>query len=147
MKDKEKILRNFIKTHWFGLSISIIIALFIAEFFLILYSPHQDENEKGFSLCTKTMTDNVINCNQQTWCVLKAVSKNYLCYNIVIYKGFTNWLAGNAETPWSDYFYPEVDEYSEELAEFYRENPNISEQMELLKQQNLELEKMNNENK
>ncbi|MBP5399367.1 MAG: hypothetical protein J6Y53_03005 [Alphaproteobacteria bacterium] len=122
--------------------------LFIAEFFLILYAPHQDENGRGFSICTQKMIEDVYNCNQKTWCVFKAVSKNYICYNKVIYKGFKNWLIGDSKTPWSEYYYSETaQEITPELEEFYKENPNIAEQMELLKQQNLELEKIYNENK
>ena len=126
---------------------SIIVFLFIAEFFLILYSPHQDEKGRGFSVCTQTMIEDVYNCNQETWCVFKSVTKNYICYNKVILKGLKNWLIGNSKTPWSDYFYSEEKANIAELEDFYLENPDVVEQMQSLKEQNLELEKIKNENK
>ncbi len=125
---------------------TIVVVLFMVEFFLILNSPRQNADGKGFSACTQTMIDNLHNCNQNTWCAFKTVSKNYICYNAVIYKGFKNWLFGDAKTPWSDYFYAEENQFAPELEDFYNENPNIVEQMQTLRQQNLKLEKIN-ENK
>jgi len=139
-------LHNYFKNHWFGTIMTVIVILFIAEFFIILNSPHQDASGRGFSACTQTMIDNIHGCRQNTWCVFKTVSKNYICYNKIIYTGLKNWLIGSSKTPWSDYYYAEEKQKIAELEEFYNENPNVIEQMQSLKEQSLELEKIN-ENK
>ena len=141
-------MRKFIKNHWFELIMIAIIILFLAEFFLILSAPHEDENNRGFSFCTNNMIDNVSNCNRRTWCTFKAVSNNYICYNIVILKGFKNWINKKSPTPWSDYFYdPQSTELQEELVEFYEQNPNIEEQMQTLMEKKLELGSKQNDKK
>ena len=136
------------KKHWFETIIVTIVILFFAEFFLILSAPHDEKNNRGFSLCTNDMIENVSNCNTQTWCTFKAVSKNYLCYNLVILKGFKNWVSQKSPTPWSDYFYAlEAEDPPEELVEFYEENPDIKEQMQTLLEKNSELENIKNDKK
>lgn len=141
-------MRNFLRNRWFELGIFIIVILFIAEFFLILKAPHDDEENRGFSVCSKQMFTDVSNCNSQIWCTFKAVSKNYICYNLIIFKGFKNWITKKSPTPWSDYlFEPEPEEIQPELAEFYEQNPNIAEQMQTLIEKKLELENKNNDNK
>ena len=124
----------------------IIVILFIAEFFLILLAPHEDESDRGFSLCTHKMFENVHNCNRSTWCTFKVVSKNYICYNAIIFNGFKNWILRKSPTPWSDYLYSvQQPELPPEILEYYQQTPNIKEEMQTLLEKNIELENKKHE--
>ena len=141
---------NFIKYHWFGLLISTAFGLFLVQFFIVLFAPHHDLQNRGFVPCTNQMAEQVETCNYAKICVLKAVSDNTFCDTKVIVSGFSKWIKGEQPRPWSNYFfvpeYPQqTEDPDEELEEFYKENPDLQEQMQKIKQQYLELEKKNDE--
>lgn len=142
-------MREFIKYHWFGLLISIMVGLFMVQFFLVLFAPHRDALNRGFSPCTETMAREVADCGGRVFCALKAVSANAFCDSQVIGSGLVSWMKGKQPRPWSNYLfvpkYPK-EEPDEGLAEYYRENPDLAEQMNALKQKSEELEKLKDEN-
>lgn len=139
---------NFIKYHWFGLIMSIMIALFFMQFFIVLIAPHHDIQKRGFVSCTETMAQEVESCTDKHFCILRAVTANAFCDSKVIIDGLSLWVKGEQPRPWNNYWFaPEYpqEEMDEGMAEYYQENPDILQQMNKLKQQNQELENLNNE--
>ena len=139
---------KFIKYHWFGFIISILFGLFLIEFFLVMFAPHVDIQNRGFVPCTTNMATKVEVCHQRKLCILKAVYDNYICDGKVILIGLSDWVTGKQLRPWSNYmFEPEVqkEEMDEDLKEYYRDNPNIDEEMNELIKKHEELENINNE--
>lgn len=142
---------KYIKYHWFGLTLSLVVALFMLQFLLVLIAPHHDVQQRGFASCTQQLSQDAETCKSSALCVLKAVINNTFCDTKIILSGLSEWMSGRQERPWSNYLFvpemPESEEPDEELEEFYLNNPNLLEQMEELKQKHKELEKMNNEQK
>lgn len=134
---------NFIKKHWFGLLISIIIFAYAIIFVLVLASPKQDLQKRGFIVCTEEFVFNAYGC-EGSMCLVGAIYKNSACEAKVISKGFVNWIKGEQKTPWSNYlFEPELaveEEVDVELQEFYDDNPNLIYDIEKLKRLSEELE-------
>ena len=134
---------DFIKYHWFGLLISILFGLFLIEFFLVLFSPHVDNQNRGFVPCTSAMSEQIETCNKRKLCILNAVYNNYICDNKVIGEGLLLWIKGKQPRPWSNYiFSPEIPTYEdyEGLKEYYLSNPDIVNEMAELKEKHKELE-------
>lgn len=139
---------KFIKYHWFGLFISIFFMVFMIEFFLVVFAPHQDLHNRGFVPCTITMAEQIETCGKGKFCILKAVSDNYICDGKVIVSGFSDWIKGKQQRPWSNYMFdPVIDdkEDDEALLEYYQSNPDISDEMASLIRQNEELESKKDE--
>lgn len=135
----------FIRNYWFGIVTGLIIFVALAMFILILLAPRQDVQRRGFIPCTEAMAEEIISCDRQIVCVLKAILNNSWCDAKVIGKGIKNWLSGQQPTPWSNYiFQPELptDELFDEAAkaEYLQTNPDMIQEMEQLKQFNEELE-------
>lgn len=137
---------NFIKTHWFGLLTGAVIFVFFVMFILILLSPRQDLQRRGFIPCTETMADALLECSDhKISCLVKAVVKNSACDLRVIGRGMKDWASGKQPAPWSNYiFIPELppqDSFDEEArAEYLKKNPNTKQEMLELKKLNEELE-------
>jgi len=134
---------QFIKYHWFGLLVSLIVFFFLFIFFLVLIAPHQDEQERGFVPCTRNMAEQVQQCAGAKGCILKAVVENTFCNIRIVGQGAKLWAQGKQPRPWSNYlFRPELagGENSEELDEFYRDSPDVENQMKELQKLNEELE-------
>lgn len=138
---------QFLKNHWFGFIISIIVAVFMLEFILVLIAPQQDEQNRGFVPCTQKMAAEVYDCNKSSFCVLSAVIDNSFCNLGVIGKGLKLWVSGKQSAPWSNFLFEptvadekEAEISQEELQEFYQKNPNISGEMKELKKLNDKLE-------
>ena len=124
---------QFIKTHWFGLSISIFVIYFLSVFLVVMISPHQDEQKRGFVPCTESMAEKLHECEAQKMCVLKVVTENTFCDIGVINEGFRLWITGKQSNFWSNYmFSPQaknIEENDRELEEFLKENPDFGSQM------------------
>jgi len=138
-------LLKFIKYHWFGLFISIIIGLLLVQFTLVLISPHHDAKQRGFSICTQEMSDQIAFCDSQNWCILKSIIKNTFCDTKIIITGAKNWISGQQPRPWSNYIFVPVlsqtEEPDQDLEEYYQSQPDLAQQIEQLKQKNQQLEK------
>lgn len=137
----------FLKHHWFGFILSAIVLIYLVVFLLVLVSPQQDAEGRGFVKCTNELRSEVTRCAGGKFCVLGAVVDSGFCNIGVVGSGVINWVKGNQKTPWANYlFAPEKitvsdgDEYAAGLADFYRENPNPAQGMENLKKANVELE-------
>lgn len=123
---------NFFKQHWFGFLITLILGISFLFFVLILLSPRQDAQKRGFIPCTEAMADGILACPQDGYytCLLKHILQNSWCDTKVIGKGIKSWLTGKQKTPWANYIYtPELpvpeNEDSQELRDFYAENPDL----------------------
>ena len=134
---------QFIKIHWFGLIVSLVVFWYVLLFALVLISPKQDNLERGFIPCTKKLQENINSCTTGNLCVLKHIIKNSACDSGVIISGLNLWIKGEQKNPWANYiFIPEInsEEIDEGLKEFYAEHPNLEEEMQTLKKLNEELE-------
>ncbi len=137
---------TFIKNHWFGLLLSLVVGFFMLVFALVLFSPREDLHSRGFIPCTEEMAYNMLGCNEnKAWCMLKEVVKNTFCDIGVIVDGVAAWHKGEQPRPWSNYFFtPElpVDEQMEDelVQEYYENNPDLAGEMNRLKKLNKELE-------
>lgn len=127
---------SFIKHHWFGLLIAIFIAFFACFLLLIILAPKQDLKGRGFIPCIQTMTEDLLACERQLFCSVKAVLKNTGCNIAVIGQGFKDWTAGIQPKPWSNYiFEPELSSsyVDEEFRQEYLKNhPDVKAEMERL---------------
>lgn len=138
---------NFLKKHWFGLLATIIVVCYTTMIVVVAVSPHRDNLDRGFVPCTKEMMQAVLDCDQGgILCMSKAIVKNTWCDAGVMATGFKNWIKGDQARPWSNYmFEPELllgDEgNSEVLEEFYKQNPNVKQEMSDLNKIREKLEK------
>lgn len=143
-----KSMLNFIKIHWFGLILSIVVIFYAAVFVVVFLSPRQDELKRGFIPCTEVLVKDMFDCNGKAWCMSKAIVKNTGCDTKIVLEGITSWVKGKQPTPWANYlFEPEMGkeqnegEIHPELEEFYRDNRDIKADMEELDKKWQELEK------
>ncbi|MFV0626195.1 MAG: hypothetical protein ACK5N8_02450 [Alphaproteobacteria bacterium] len=134
---------TFIKNHWFGFLLSLFVSFFILVFVLVLISPKQDVQKRGFTICSENFVDEVSLCQKSYGCVLKAVLGHGYCTAKTVVVGAENWILGEQQTPWGNYmFSPQSlanEEMDEELKLFYHENPNLAEQMNDFRKKNKEL--------
>ena len=136
---------SFLKHHWFGTVVSLFVLFFVTVFLLVLFSPRQDLQKRGFIPCTENMVSEMLSCREnKAFCMLGSVIKNSWCDSKVVLNGLGAWVKGQQSTPWENYlFEPELKETEQDegLQEFYDENPDVSASMEELRRQNIELEK------
>lgn len=133
---------GFFKEYWFGMLTSLILLVGFLFFLLVLLSPRQDIQKRGFIPCTETLAQNILNCPTDTKyrCIFAEIMQNSWCDIKVIGTGLTSWIQGRQSTPWANYiFRPEVypaDQNRDELdAEFY--NSSAHPELDLLKLQQL----------
>lgn len=137
---------SFIKHHWFGFLTSLFVLWVLAVFILVLFSPRQDVQGRGFIPCTETMADEMLVCEKnKALCMLKAIVKNSICDMNVVAKGFGAWVVREQSTPWSNYLFeseiPEDDDFDNAAkAEYLKNNPAMEAEMSELKQLNEEIE-------
>lgn len=142
-------MRKYLKKHWFGFLIFIIVFIYVSMILLVVSAPRQDLHDRGFIKCTKAMMSELASCPQEsrTGCIFKGVIENNICDFQIIFDGVGKWINGEQPRPWSNYlFEPDLPliaqetQRQEDLEEFYRQNPDIKNQMELLNQERLKLE-------
>lgn len=138
---------SFIKTHWFGLISGVVVFVFMGVFVLVLLSPRQDAQKRGFIPCTHELADRLLNCesDKKISCLFGAILRNTWCDMKVIGQGVANWFDGKQKTPWSNYiFIPEAelsDVFDTETAKKYlKNNPSPAVEMQKLQKLNKELE-------
>lgn len=137
---------NFLKHNWFGIFAALLILSGFALFLIVLFSPRQDNQNRGFIPCTEEMAVKLLDCDKKFTCTLSVVLKNSLCDAKVIGKGFSLWLKGEQNTPWANYFFePDLEnsaELPQEVEAFYKENPNLHQDMLRLQKMHEELQKL-----
>lgn len=138
---------SFIKTHWFGLISGVVVFVFMGVFVLVLLSPRQDAQKRGFIPCTHELANRLLNCesDKKISCLFGAILRNTWCDMKVIGQGVANWFDGKQKTPWSNYiFIPEAelsDVFDTETAkEYLKNNPSPAVEMQKLQKLNKELE-------
>lgn len=144
-------LISFIRHYWFGLLASVILFVGIVFFLLVLISPRQDSQKRGFIPCTEAMAEGMMSCpdDGKIRCMLGHILQNSWCDMRVVGRGFRLWFAGEQKAPWSNYiFTPELEEpddaEDEELNQFRQENPHLDLELEYMKKLNKQLEETNN---
>ena len=133
---------NYIKQHWFGLLLGLFLLSCSLLFLTVLFSPRQDNQGRGFIPCTEQMAAKLYDCDGYKMCMLGAILNNSKCDAGVVFSGFKNWINGTQPRPWSNYFFePELDEEETEaeVAEFYKDNPNLQQDMLLSEKQHKQL--------
>ena len=139
---------KYITEHWLGIICSFLIFCFLVMFILVLLSPRQDTQKRGFIPCTEKMVEQMSNCQEESKfsCMLTSILKNSWCDMSVIAKGINNWIHGKQTFPWSNYIFiptrPQDEDFDEEARkEYLQKNPDFQTEMQQLKEKHMELEK------
>ena len=140
---------KFIQHYWFHTFIGLMLFVFITIAILVLLSPKQDMQGRGFVPCTEKMIENLFDCNQKLLCSAGAVVENNFCVSKVIGLGFSDWLKGNQPLPWSNYiFEPELYSDSfvdkEAVEQYLKEHPDVKAEMKQLHRLRKDMENENN---
>ena len=136
---------RFFREHWFGGLVSLLVAVYVLMFVLVLAAPRQDEKQRGFVKCTAVMKDELLKCQKSLFCALSVVASNSFCNVSVIGEGVALGLGGEQSTPWANYlFEPQISAGDEknhpDYQKFYDENPDLARQMSDLKKKYKNLE-------
>ena len=127
---------GFVRQHWFGFIVTLVLLLSALLFLIVLFSPRQDNQKRGFIPCTETMAAALYDCRGRSFCMLGAILENSRCDAAVVLTGLGDWVKGKQPSPWSNYFFTPDLEPEEELApevqEFYQDNPNLRRDMKQL---------------
>ena len=60
---------RFFREHWFGSLVSLLVAVYVLMFVLVLAAPRQDEKQRGFVKCTAVMQDDLLKCQKSLFFV------------------------------------------------------------------------------
>lgn len=136
---------KFIQKHWFGMLIGFMVLVFCILFILVMLSPRQDMQKRGFIPCTEAMAEQLLSCENKVFCSLSAIIQNSWCDMKVVGRGVRDWAKGQQATPWENYIYtPEfpTDEFFDEQARaaYLSKTPDIEAEMQRLHELNKELE-------
>ena len=139
---------KFIKQHWFNIFVVLFIITSMGLSLIVALAPKEDKLERGFIPCTKQLTERIIGCHSDFWCVTSSILKNSRCDIKVIGHGINLWITGKQPKPWSNYFFtPDLSHIDNSLDKnaqlFYEENPDFMEDFENLKENYKKLEEMN----
>lgn len=141
---------SFLKHYWFGILASFILFLGFFFFLLVLVSPRQDAQKRGFIPCTEAMAQKMLACpaGSKYSCLFGSILENSWCDIKVVGRGFKLWIGGEQKAPWSNYiFTPAVENGRSEdevLQEFREDNPNLGLELEYMKKLNRQLEDTDN---
>ena len=143
---------NYIKQHWFGISVSVFMAYFLLVFIMVAISPRTDIQNRGFIPCSHEQTEKIINCTKnKALCVIHSAVRGNFCYMKVFNLGLWKFLSGKQSRPWSNYLFAQEtqqnnEKYQEEINKLLEEDPNLIDGIEDLKEKNRELLKKINKN-
>ena len=113
---------DFLKCYWFGLLMSLILLIGFLFFLLVLISPHNDLQKRGFVPCTDALAQNLLSCPKENkyTCSIKHILAHSWCHIEVIGEGFSFWWQGKQATPWSNYIYePQTSTITDPNDDFY----------------------------
>lgn len=134
----------FLRNHWFGLMVSILVGLYFVVFLLVVFAPKQDANQRGFVKCSVQLAENLQNCQAAKWCMCKEVLRNGWCNVEIVAEGLSLWIKGRQSTPWANYFFQPVSDepqMSAEAMEYYKQHQSeLEKSLKKLKKLNAELE-------
>ncbi len=137
---------KFMKKYWFAIVFGTLFGLYAVFLLIIAFAPRVDAQNRGFIPCTIELTERLEACNAKSaWCHIKNIAKNNACDFKVITNGFSLWLKGKQNTPWSNYYFTPIepenpDFQNKELQEVYENNAKILQEMEELNAKRIELE-------
>lgn len=134
-------------SHWFGLLCTTLLSLSFLFFILVILSPREDLQKRGFIPCTESMVLGMKTCptTDKYGCMFGKIIENSWCDITIIGQGFKLWVSGEQNAPWSNYLFtpdltPAAAANDEALQEFYKENPNIKDDLAKLEKLNEDLE-------
>ena len=107
---------------FFGCLFFLLVAFWV---FIISIAPHNDMRMRGFSPCTFDMGVKLSHpeFNRSLKATLDVVIESHVCYFGVVKEGFINWIDGQQERPWDNYFFePDVWVVPDELSEPFSED-------------------------
>ena len=70
---------GFVRQHWFGFIVTLVLLLSALLFLIVLFSPRQDNQKRGFIPCTETMAAALYDCRGRSFCMLGAILENSRC--------------------------------------------------------------------
>ncbi len=138
---------NKLKKHLFFTVICLLTLLYFLFLSLIFFAPKVDTLDRGFTVCTKSLIDEIYTCqNKQYLCVIKAILKNNICDFKVVKDGLILWIEGKQERPWSNYFFEpsimQAEISNDQVADGYDlDSLSTLKEMETLNKKRIELEK------
>ncbi len=140
---------SFIKRYWFGGLIAFIVCFFMLLFILLVMSPKDDADKRGFVKCTHEMIDNLSDCNKGFYCTVKAIMNNTWCNVKVIAEGVDLWIDNKQKYPWSNYIYEPIivdNSFFDEEArtEYLKKYPDVKRDMMRLNKLRKDLENEEN---
>jgi len=103
--------------HWFNEKVifwtfaGLFVSVFVILAVLLILSPKQDVENRGFISCTNQFIKSVETClNKESKyrtavCGLESVTKNTICDFKIIGEGVSKWSKGEQSTPWANYLY------------------------------------------
>mgnify|MGYP007124839344 CR=1 FL=1 len=62
---------GFVRQHWFGFIVTLVLLLSALLFLIVLFSPRQDNQKRGFIPCTETMAAALYDCRGRSFCIGK----------------------------------------------------------------------------
>lgn len=105
--------RFFHLLYYYLLGLLVFFVVYMVT--MLVLSPKQDLQKRGFIPCTEQFVLNVAECNRgEMVCPLKYLWQDTMCNASVILEGFGSWIKGKQNAPWSNYiFSAEKDENTE----------------------------------
>lgn len=121
-----------------------LLVFFVAYMVIMLVlSPKQDAEKRGFIPCTEEFVLNVTDCTRgEMICPLKYLWRDTKCNVSVILDGFGAWLRGKQATPWANYLFTPTQIQLSDITEY---DGDIVSDMRDLKVQNQFIEQKNKE--
>ena len=59
-------MRKFLKKYWFTMLITLLVSAYLMVFLFVLFSPKEDDLERGFIPCTKQMSEKIFKSEEQS---------------------------------------------------------------------------------
>ena len=94
---------KFIRLHWFGLCLGLLVLCFMLFTAIIAVAPHNDARMRGFTPCTYQMAV-ALQQNRTTpkSHIFKIIGEGYWCYFRVIGEGIDRFVKNEQPTPWAN---------------------------------------------
>lgn len=96
--------RFFHLLYYYLLGFFVLFVIYMVT--MLVLSPKQDLQKRGFIPCTEQFVLNVAECNRgEMVCPLKYLWQDTMCNASVILEGFGSWIKGKQNAPWSNYIF------------------------------------------
>ena len=139
--------RFFHLLYYYLLALLVLFVAYLTA--MLMLSPKQDLQKRGFIPCTEQFVLNVSDCTRgEMICPLKYLWQDTACNTKVIFEGFGAWVKGKQPTPWSNYlFEPELSAEADMAAyngDIVTDMQDLEAQSQFIERKNQELEAAKN---